>query len=170
MKKILALILFVFSAVLVGCGELAIQVEIVNPEELRIGTETLDIRNCDSNEDMVTSLGSQAPVKQHITISEQATLEKTGLYIDIPVEMLDELKLQVESMYQAEFDEALGSAEQVIFTIPAHKIHMYKIHWIQQHYQSTISFSIDRKPCTASYEYTLEVPELDSLTTMSCTA
>jgi hypothetical protein len=170
MKKIFILFLTLLSVGLVGCGELPITLEMVDPEEVRVGTQTLDIRNCDSNDDMLTTMASQSPVSQKIKIAEQATLEKNGSSIDIPSYKLEELKSQVAVMYQAKFEQAVTDAEQVTFTIPANKIHMYKIHRIQQNYRSTISFSIDRQPCTTSYEYTLETSELDSLTTMSCTA
>jgi hypothetical protein len=170
MKKIITLIIFILSVCLVGCGDSPIQVDMADPEKLGIGSETLDIRNCDSNDVMVTTMATHAPVRQHISISEQATLVKTGSAIDIPPDILDELRLQVETMYQPEYEEAADSAEKVEFTIPGHEIYMYKIQWIQQIYGSTISFSINRQLCTASYVYTLETPDLDSLTTMSCTA
>lgn len=169
-KKFLTLFIFVLSAFLVGCNDSPILVQWGDPEEIDVGSETLDIRNCDSNDDMVTTLASHAPVREQIFISEQATLVKTGSALDIPPDMRDELRLQVEAVYQTEFDEAAASAEMVEFTIPGHKIHMYKIMWIQQNYSSMISFSIDNQPCMASYIYTVETPDLDSLTTMACTA
>lgn len=170
MNKFSPLIVLFLSIYLVGCGNAPIIVERADPEVVEAGSETLDIRNCDSIDDMITTLESHAPVKQHISISETATSEKTGSAIDIPSDLIDELILQVESVYQGEFEEALANAEQVEFTIPGDKIHMYKIRWIQQIYSATISASINGQPSTASYVYTLETPDLDSLTTMSCTA
>lgn len=48
---------------------------------------------------MVTMLVSHAPVREQISISEQATLVKTGSALDIPPDMRDELRLQVEAVY-----------------------------------------------------------------------
>ena len=170
MKRILAFMLIILSVGLAGCGEHPIQVAVADAEESQVGTETLDIRNCDTTEEKVTTLATEAPIKHQIQISDQATLEETGTPIEIPPERLDELTIQVTNAYQVNYDEAQREAEQVAFTIPAEKIYMYKIHWIRQTYRSTISFSIDRQPCTVDYEYSLEIPELDSITTMSCTA
>ena len=169
-KSLLTLIIFSLYACLVGCSNSRIQVEQAVPEELAHDTETLDMRNCDSNDDMVTTLAAQAPVRQEIYISEQATVVETGLEIDVPTITLEELRLQVESVYQPVFEEAVANAEKVKFTIPGHMIHMYKVHWIQQIYQSTVSFSINGQTCTASYVYKLEIPDLDSTTVMACTA
>ena len=148
MKKLITLILAVLFISLAGCGESPVNVETADPEEASGGTETLDIRNCDSIEDMNTTLAAQAPVKQTVTIPEQANLEKNGSVVDIPPDVADELKLAVESAYLSEYKAAVSAAEGVKFTIPGDKIHMYKIFWIQRTYHSTISFSIDRKPCT----------------------
>ena len=90
--------------------------------------------------------------------------------IDIPPEVIDDLKLTVENAYRVEFEAVVSEAEQVEFTIPGDKIHMYKIFWIQRIYRSTISFSINREPCSVPYEYSIVLPKLDSITTMSCTA
>ena len=169
-KAILATLTILLYACLAGCSRSPVDVEQAVPEEMAFASETLDIRNCDSNDDMRTTLADQAPVKQQVSIAEQATVVETGSAIDISPEILDELRLQVESAYQPLFEEAVTSAEKVEFTIPGHMIHMYKIHWIRRIYRSTISFSINDQSCAASYVYTLESPDLDSHTVMACTA
>ncbi len=155
---------------LVGCSSSPTQVGQAVPEESAYGEETLDMRNCDSNDEMVTTLADQAPVKQQISISEQATVIETGSAIDIPNKVHDELKLQVKNEYQPIFEEAVANAKKVELTIPGHKIYMYKIYWNHRIYRSTISFTINNQACTAPYVYTLETPILDSYTVMACTA
>ncbi|HLA98747.1 MAG TPA: hypothetical protein VJL34_09850 [Anaerolineales bacterium] len=163
-------LIFGISLLISNCSRPSIQVYQAAPIEQAVREETLDMRNCDSNDDMVTTLAAQAPARQHISISELATAVETGSVIDIPNEVYNELRLQIESAHRTVFEKAVASAEKVDFTIPGHKIHMYKIHWIQQIYRSTISFAINDQACTASYVYTLEIPKLDSYTVMACTA
>jgi hypothetical protein len=169
-KNLTALLTILLYTCLVGCNNSSIQVQQAAPEEVAYGTETLDMRNCDSNDDLLTTLASEAPVRQEISISEQATVVETGSVIDIPNEVQNELRSQVESVYQPIYEEAAAGTEMVNLTVPGHMIHMYKIHWIRRIYQSTISFSMNEQTCTASYVYTLETPDLDSTTIMACTA
>jgi hypothetical protein len=170
MKKNLSFVIFVLSMSLVGCGNSPIQIEKADPEKAIIDSETLDIRNCDSNDDMVTTMAIYAPVRMQISISEPAKLIKTGSVVDIPSDMLEDIKLQVGTLYQPILEEAESSVGNIELTIPRNKIHMYQIKWVQQNYNSTVSFSINGWPCTANYLYTLEIPELDSFIEMSCTA
>lgn len=132
--------------------------------------ESLDIRNCQSNEDMVTSLAAKAPVRQEISISRQATVVETGSTIDISDEIHNELKWQVQNKFQPIFEEAVANAENVELIIPGLTIHVYRIQWIQRVYRSTISFSINEQACTASYVYTLDTPDLLDYTMSVCTA
>ena len=169
-NRMIALSIFMMSLCLAGCGKAGIQVAMAEPEEARSGSETLDIRNCDSHDEMVTTLAAYAAVKQDISIAETAIADKTGQALEIPPETLDEIKAQVETLYQPVFEDAHARTAAVEFTIPGFKIHMYKIHWVQQQYRSKVSLTIDGQSCSASYIYSLEIPELDSLTTMSCTA
>lgn len=169
-KKILSLVIFTLSISLVGCGNSSIQIEKANPDKAIINSEIIDIRNCDSNDDMVTTMTSYAPVRLKISISEPAILIKTGSVVDIPSDMLEDLKFSVETMYKPILEEAESSLENIELTVPKNKIHMYQIKWIEQNYHSKVSFSINGRPCTADYFYTLEIPELGSFTEMSCTA
>lgn len=167
---IASIILFSLSLALVGCSSTTVQVAMAQPEDVEKGAEILDIRNCDSNDEMVTDLAAEAPVEQHITIAEKCTVDETGSTIDIPDVMMDEIRTQVEEEYAAIFSETVTNTQAEEFRIPGHMIHMYKIKWLQKTYQSTVSFSIDNQSCTAFYTYTLEYPILDSSTSMACTA
>lgn len=169
-KFIPAFLTILLFGCLIGCGNISIQVKMAVPEEIVVNTETLDIRNCDSNNNMVTTMAAEAPVKQEISISKQATILGTGSTVDLPLEIQDELRSQVERIYKPEYEEVVSGAEMVEFTIPGHMIHMYKIHWIQREYRSTISFQMDEQKCTTSYVYTLEFPDLEGKTVMACTA
>jgi hypothetical protein len=139
------------------------------PIEQELMPEELNIKNCLSSDDMVTTLAAQAAVRQQISISEQATIVETGSAIDVPDEIYAELKSQVESEFQPIFEEAIANAKNVELVIPGLKIHMYRLHWIERVYQSTISFSMNDQSCTASYVYTLDIPHIDGYTTTACT-
>jgi len=170
----IALILGI-SMLLISCSQPPIpvaQVDIAQeaPIEQELPPESLDIKNCLSSDDMVTTLAAQAPVRQQISISKQATVVATGSAIDIPDEIYDELISQVQSEFQPIFQEAGANAENVELVIPGLKIHMYRLHWIERVYQSTISFSINDQSCTASYVYTLDTPNLVDYTMSVCTA
>jgi len=159
---------------LISCSQPPIpvaQVDIAQeaPIEQELPPESLDIKNCLSSDDMVTTLAAQAPVRQQISISKQATVVATGSAIDIPDEIYDELISQVQSEFQPIFQEAGANAENVELVIPGLKIHMYRLHWIERVYQSTISFSINDQSCTASYVYTLDIPHLDGYIMTVCT-
>lgn len=119
---------------------------------------------------MVTTLAAHAPVKQDISIAETAIADKKGQMLEIPPETLDEIKAQIETLYQPVLEETVTRTAAVEFTIPGDKIHMYKIHWIQQYFRADVTLSIKGQSCTASYVYKLEIPILDSYTVMSCTA
>jgi len=169
----IALILGI-SMLLISCSQPPIpvaQVDIAQeaPIEQELPPESLDIKNCLSSDDMVTTLAAQAPVRQQISISKQATVVATGSAIDIPDEIYDELISQVQSEFQPIFQEAGANAENVELVIPGLKIHMYRLHWIERVYQSTISFSINDQSCTASYVYTLDIPHLDGYIMTVCT-
>ena len=168
-------LIFGISLLLSSCSQPPIPVAQVDvaqeaPIEQELQGETLDVRNCLSNDTMLTTLAAQAPVRQQISIPKQATVVETGSAIDIPNEILDELKLQVQSEFQPIFEEAVANAENVELVVPGLKIHMYRIRWIQRIYQSMISFSINDQACTASYVYTLDTPELIDYTVSACTA
>lgn len=85
---LLALLIMWLCVCLSGCSSLPVQVERAVPEELVYNTETLDLRNCDSNVDMVTTLGTRAPIKQQISMAAQATMVETASTIDTPLRSL----------------------------------------------------------------------------------
>lgn len=146
-----------------------VDIALESPIEQELMPESLDIKNCLSSDNMVTTLAAQAPVRQQLSISKQATVVETGSTIDIPDEIYDELKLQVQSEFQPVFEEAVSTTENVELVIPGLKIHMYRLHWIERVYQSTISFSMNDQACNASYVYTLDIPHLDGYTLTACT-
>ena len=164
-------VMLLAAALMAACTRLSIQVSrAVSQSDTflprRKGTGPLIERN----EDMLTTLASEAPVRQRISIAEEATSVGTGTAIEIPADTLANLNVQIEGAYQQEYEQAVASTEQVEFNIPGHMIHMYKIIWNQQVFHSIVSFSIKNQAYTASYTYELEIPELDSATVMACTA
>jgi Na+-transporting NADH:ubiquinone oxidoreductase subunit NqrF len=166
---IIWLILFLCPLV-AGCANQSIQVAAAAPLARPISSETLDLRNCDSNEEMNTSLESEAPVRLRISIAEEAISAASGESIVIPAETQAAVIAQIESVYQPEYEQAVARVEQVQLVVPGHKIHMYDIHWNREVYSSTVSFSIENEPCTAAYTYELDIPELGEHFEMSCTA
>ncbi|NIW10815.1 MAG: hypothetical protein GWN33_09785, partial [Gammaproteobacteria bacterium] len=74
---IVLIVLFNLSFAFSGCASPAVQVVKAQPEEAQIGAETLDMRNCDSLDELVTTLADEAPVRKQISIPEQATVDET---------------------------------------------------------------------------------------------
>lgn len=165
-----SIIFISLSLALVGCSSTPVQVTMAQPEEIDKGAEILDMRNCDSNDELVTNLAAEAPVQMHITIAEQCTLDKTGSTIVIPDHLVDYVRAQIEEEYAPVFEETTSNTAAEKFQIPGHMIHMYKIKWLQKTYKSTASFSIDHQSCIAFYTYTLDYPILNNSTSMACTA
>lgn len=163
--------LIVFLCPLVaGCANQSIQVAATAPVERPLSSETLDLRNCDSNEEMNTSLDSEAPVRLRISIAEEAISVASGETMVIPAKTQAGLKAQIESVYQQEYEQAVARGKQVELTVPGHEILMVKVHWHRKVFSSTASFTIEHEPCTAAYTYELDVPELGEHFGMSCTA
>ncbi|MGD2156564.1 MAG: hypothetical protein PVG32_06785 [Anaerolineales bacterium] len=156
--------------ILVGCNEQRVQVSRAVPAERQLTSETLDIRNCETTEDLHQPLSARLQVTKHISIDEKATLTTTDEKVEVPEEMRAELKTEIERVYQDEFEQAQSGLQQYELFVTANKIHMYKIRWVQREYRSNISFTMDNKPCEASYTYRLDVPEVEGYTEMACTA
>jgi hypothetical protein len=169
-KTKLLLLIAVTCLLGTGCANRGIQVATVAPVERALRLETLDLRNCDSKEEMLTTLASEAPVRKNITISGEAASTATGETIIIPAETQASLEAQIESNYQSEYEQALTTAQRERLTIPVNKIHMYKVQWKQKMFSSTVSFLLNDELCQASYTYSLDIPELTGYFEMSCTA
>jgi len=166
---ILGLILSLWG-LLAGCSSQLAQVSKAVPEERHLRSEILDMRNCQSEDEMNTTLASEAPVVYQVTLAKNATSTATGEEVEIPGEQQAILEDELVSAYQQEYEEATANAKQVELVIPAHMIHMYDIKWKEQTYSSSISFSMEGESCMADYTFVLKIPELKSYTTMACTA
>ena len=155
---------------LAGCSSQLTRVSKDVPNERNLGFEILDMRNCASEDDMNTTLASEAPVVYRVSVAKYATLNATGEEVEIPGDQHAILEDEVISAFEQEYEEAVANAEQVELAIPAHMIYMYDIRWKEQTYSSTLSFSIEDQNCTADYTYALETPELTGHKVMACTA
>jgi hypothetical protein len=153
-----------------GCSSQSVQVTQVTPVERHLRSEILDIRNCDSNEDMHTNLASEAPILYQVSLAKNATAASTGAVVEIPSEKQAILETEIVSAYQHEYEGAVAIAEQVELMVPAQMIYMYDIKWKEQVYSATVSFSLGGQACLADYTYSLEIPDLVGRKTMACTA
>jgi hypothetical protein len=168
----LNLILVVLTAMmcmlLAGCSSSA-QVSQAAPEEGELTSKILDLRNCDTTEELHTTLGSKAPVSYQITVARLATSTTTGESSVIPDEISAALEADIASAYQPAYEQAVKSAEQVELVVPGTRIRLYEIYWKQQVYRSTVTFKMNDQDFTAGYTYVLVVPELGPFTEMACT-
>ena len=57
---------------LAGCSSQSVQVAQVAPQERALRSKILDMRNCDSNDEMHTTLASEAPVLDRVTVANNA--------------------------------------------------------------------------------------------------
>lgn len=171
-KKISIFLLMVgfLCFLLAGCQGSQIQVAKTSPEVQPLRSETLDVRNCETTKDLHKTLSDFLQVSSQVTISEQAIQQGTENTVDIPDQMCDRLLDAVESAYQEDLKQAQSRLKEVKIDVPADKIYMYQIQWIEEKFQAEISFSMEDQQYQTSYTYALEIPQIDGSKQMSCTA
>lgn len=156
----------------VGCGITSVQVNQAIPvkSESTLSNQSIELRNCEGNEELHQALPTEVAVASTITIPDEATSVKTGATLAIPVELKTNLTDQVQSTYQQAYEDAQNSFELTDMVVPVGMIRTFAINWKRQDFSSTISFRMNNEACTASYTYTIDIPEVTLFREISCTA
>jgi hypothetical protein len=131
---------------------------------------SLELRNCQSKEDLHKSLATEAQVACTIQVANTAIPITTGAAFQLSPEMRTNIEKQVKDTYQAAYDEAQASVEQKEVVVPIGRIHKYTIFWKQQVFKSSASFSLENISYTVPYTYTLEIPRITISEQIACTA
>lgn len=165
---------FLFIALAVsGCSNVRM-IDAAPPEALtenELKTEMLSIRNCAHNSTVAqTTLAAEAPVRQEVIFLSKAVAVETGQMVEIPVEVQDQLSIQIMKVYEQLYQEITSKNEAVNLEIPAFRIHFITVKWLQQCACSDVIFKMDNKTYTADYSYHLEYPEKTDTQEMACTA
>lgn len=155
---------------LTGCGVNQVEVIKTSPTVQPVGSEYFDVRNCDSTKALDKTLSDFLPVREEVSVSEQATVVSSGKTSLLSKSTCRSLRDKIESTYREEYQEAQRSAQEIAIQVPADKIHMYKVQWNEKIFTGSLSFQMDDDLYETSYTYKLEVPQLDGSLTMSCTA
>lgn len=153
-----------------GCGVNQVEVTKTSPTVQPLHSEYLDVRNCDSTKAIDKTLSDFLPIREKVTVSEQATAVSTGKTSPVSGTICKNLRDKVETAYRQEYQEAQNSSQEIAINVPADKIHIYKVQWNEKIFSGSLSFQLDDELYETSYNYELEVPQLDGSFTMSCTA
>lgn len=169
-KKLIVLAIIIPFIILTGCKSTQVEVNKGTPTVQTLHLEILDVRNCETTEDLHRSLADFQEVHQQTEIHQKATQKSTGNRMDIPEEARSILIQEINKAYQPELQRAVIALKETKIHVPAEKIHMYQIQWMEKTYHSTFSFTLDREAYQSSYTYRLEIPQIDGSRHMSCTA
>jgi hypothetical protein len=146
-----------------GCGP-SITVNLVDPLENPLETQSMQLSNCDCDTLLVSGVDIEAEFK----IDDYATTGSQNKRILIPPETKAELEAQLEMVYAPVYENAKASAGQIELTVPADMYRSFKIEWTQQVYNSTISFRKGLKTYTTTYTYVLKIPKEAGFVEIPC--
>jgi hypothetical protein len=131
---------------------------------------SLELRNCQSKEDLHKSLATEAQVACTVQVANTAIPITTGAALQLSPEMKTNIEKQVKDTYQGAYDEAQASVEQKEVVVPIGRIHKYTIFWKQQVFKSNASLEMDDVSYSVPYTYTLDIPRITISEQMACTA
>jgi hypothetical protein len=114
-----------------------------SPTVQPVGSEYLDVRNCDSTKALDKTLSDFLPVREKVSVSEQATLRSCGKPSLLSGATCRSLRDKVESTYCEEYQAAQRSAQEIAVQVPADKIHMYKVQWCEKIVIGSLAFQRD---------------------------
>ncbi|HSB66015.1 MAG TPA: hypothetical protein VLD65_05505 [Anaerolineales bacterium] len=138
--------------------------------ESSLSNQTIELRNCDGEDELHQSLAVEAQIVCNIMISDEAMSTITRNTKLLSKEMKLPLEDQIEIAYQQVFDEAKTGVDQNDLMVPINRIRTFQINWTKQVFSSTISFTMDDEAYTVSYTYTLDIPDAIIAMETGCTA
>jgi hypothetical protein len=147
-----------------ACGQ-RITVYMAEPLESALETEDLQLRNCDCDTEMVSTV----EIQKKMDIEDYARSGSQDNKVLIPPEIMAELVTELELAYEPVYEQAKTAVGQIRLTVPADMIRAYQIERIAQSYNSTISFRMGLKAYTTAYTYELRIPEESGFIEIPCT-
>ena len=140
------------------------------PIEEKIEYQYLEIKNCVSTEELITTLENELPVTIQVNIKDEAISETTKLTSQIPEEIKSQLTSEIIETYQLEYNEAKKKSEETILKIAPDKIKYFSINFHPLLYESNLSFSMNDDSYSCAYSYQLTYPTISDTIITNCTA
>jgi hypothetical protein len=161
----LLLLLTTVCLALTACGP-GITVNMVDPVERTLSNETITLRNCGCDEDLVSDVGLEVK----LDIDDYAVSASQAERVLIPEDTKAELEAELEMVYEPVVEQIRAMMGDFQLTVPADKIRTFQVEWNQQEYSSTISFRMGLKSYTTAYTCQFNIPNEISHSEISCTA
>ena len=178
MDKRITLMVLIFCLVFlgVGCSDLSVlanparpTVNQALPTKTSLNHKTIELRNCDGKTEH-QSLADQVQVVCNITFPDQAISTTTGGTLELSTEMKSLLADQVQRTYQQMYEDEKTGVEETDLAVPVGRIRTFTVYWTRQTINSTVSFTQDDQTYSASYTYTLDIPDATISMETGCTA
>jgi hypothetical protein len=134
-----------------------------------IRTEKFEYPNCDASLEATQSLGSATSIGRSITIG---TTARAGVEagIEIPATFKLQLELEVERTYQDEYQIERKRIDTINMGAAGGEHTIWVVGWLQQKWESNVSFAMEGKVYTVPYVYELTVPKIVSIDRILCPA
>jgi hypothetical protein len=161
----LLLLLATVSLALSACGP-GITVNMVDPVERTLSNETITLRNCGCDEDLVSDVGLEVK----LDIDDYAVSASRAERVLIPEDTMAELEAELEMAYEPVVEQIRAMMGDFQLIVPADKIRTFQIQWNQKEYSSTISFRMGLKAYTTTYTCQFNIPNEIGHSEISCTA
>jgi hypothetical protein len=161
----LLLLLAVVCLALTACGP-SITVNMADPVERTLKNETITLRNCGCDEDLVSDVG----LVIKFDIDDYAVSASQAERVVIPEDTMAELEAELEKAYEPVVEQIRAMMGDFQLTVPADKIRTFQVEWKGQEYSSTISFRMGLKAYTTAYTCQFNIPNEISHNEISCTA
>jgi hypothetical protein len=165
---IMAILIFFLSLGITACSTQAVQV--VRAQALQSSNrQFLEIRNCQDEEDFNIKLRDEVEAQPALMLADEMESSSSGQKVQIPSEVRDMLKTEINRTYADEARKAQSAIEEIELIIPVDRIRTFVILWDEQVYESYATFQYDGESYTASYTYKISTPTLENFLEMGCT-
>ena len=150
---------------LTACGP-SITVNMVDPVERTLSNETISLRNCGCDDDLVSDVGLEVK----FNIDDYAVSASQAERVVIPDNTMAELEAELEKAYEPVVEQIRTMMGDFQLIVPADKIRTFQIQWKGQEYSSTISFRMGLKAYTTTYTCQFNIPNEIGHSEIACTA
>lgn len=140
------------------------------PIEEKTQYQYLEIKNCESTEELITNLENEFPVMIQVNITDEVISDTTKLASQIPEEIKSQLTSEIIETYQVEYNEAKKMSVETILQIAPDKIKYFSIIFHPLLYESILSFSMNNDSYSCAYSYQLTYPTISETILTNCTA
>jgi hypothetical protein len=148
-----------------ACGR-SITVNMADPVERTLRNETISLRNCGCDEDLVSDVGLEVK----FNIDDYAVSASQAERVVIPEDTMAELQAELEKAYEPVVEQVRAMMGDFQLIVPPDKIRTFQIQWKGQEYSSTISFRMGLKAYTTAYTCQFNIPNNIGHSEIACTA